>query len=207
MISKAAFFLNQSDIFCASHPKKHETVTWEQILVGDVKASLVFLWSRKAGPLLSFALMKHPTFLTSSLDVAEIFLPVVFLFPSLSFYLYRVLAAAPWSCWWSLIFCKCPPCTARASRCSWWASPPAPAPLVPRWSTGRAPHRTAEMRARGHTGGEKETKRFKILLEHSDLTAIQTSSADPGDLQVSLIQEDRTASNVQLAMLNQALKT
>lgn len=39
-----------------------------------------------------------------------------------------------------------------------------------------------------------------------DLTAIQTSSADPGDVQVSLIEEDRTASNVHLVKLNRSLE-
>lgn len=72
------------------------------------------------------------------------------------FYLYQVLAAAPWSCWWTLIFCKCPLCTAHAFLCSWSASPPALAQLAPRWSAGRAPRQTVEMRARDHTDGEEK---------------------------------------------------
>lgn len=41
-------------------------------------------------------------------------------------------------------------------------------------------------------------------MRRLDPTAIQTSSADPGDVQVSLMKEKRTASNVHHAMLNQS---
>jgi len=40
------------------------------------------------------------------------------------------------------------------------------------------------------------------MVQCLDPTATQTFSSDPGALQVSLMKEDRTASNVYLAMLN-----
>ena len=50
-----------------------------------------------------------------------------------------------WSYWWSPTSCRSPLCRGRASRCSWWASPPAAAPSAPRWSDETTPRQTAAM--------------------------------------------------------------